>query len=111
MLQSADDLGKLSLLENASIGTYPQLNASANLKQLRINLDAKPNAKFKPTVFLKIPRTTVSILGSDVTGRSQGTYQNPSTSSERFCFHLFTKLLLPQLWGISTTARPGPKKD
>jgi hypothetical protein len=63
---------------SASSGVYPQLNASANLKQLRINLDAKPTAKFKPTVTLKIPRTTISISDSEPR-RSRGTYRNPST--------------------------------
>jgi len=78
LLEKAHSLGELSLLENASDGTYPQLNASACLKQLRINLDTKPAARFKPTVALKIPRTTLSISDSDPR-RSQGTYRNPST--------------------------------
>jgi hypothetical protein len=34
LLQSADTLGKLSLLENASNGVYPQLNASANFEAI-----------------------------------------------------------------------------
>ena len=63
---------------SASSGVYPQLNASASLKQLRINLDATPNAKFKPTVSLKIPRTIISISDKD-TNRSRGRYQNPLT--------------------------------
>jgi len=78
LLQSADSLGKLDVLENASSGVYPQLNASASLKQLRINLDQKPANKFKPTVALKIPRTTISISDSDPR-RSRGAYRNPST--------------------------------
>jgi hypothetical protein len=81
LLQSADSLGKLNLLENASSGVYPQLNVSANLKHLRINLDTRPGTKFKPTVALKIPRMTISITGNDTAGRSQGKYQNPATSS------------------------------
>jgi serine/threonine protein kinase len=80
LLQSTGDLGELGLLENASNGVYPQLNASARLKQLRINLDSKPVAKFKPTVALKIPRGNLSISEID-SGRSQGTYQNPSSTS------------------------------
>ncbi|TFB05492.1 hypothetical protein CCMA1212_002626 [Trichoderma ghanense] len=48
------DLAELSLLENASSGIYPQLTNSANLKKLRINLDSKPQASFKPTFALRI---------------------------------------------------------
>lgn len=77
LLQSTGDLGELDLLENASSGVYPQLNASARLKQLRINLDSKPAAKFKPTVAFKIPRGRLSITEID-SGRSQGSHQNPS---------------------------------
>ena len=54
------------------------MNAGASLKQLRINLDSKPTAKFKPTIALKIPRTIISISDSDIR-RSSGTYRNPST--------------------------------
>lgn len=93
LLQNADTLGKLSLLENASSGVYPQLNASANLKQLRINLDASAGAKFKPTVTLKLPRMTLSISGNDMAGRSQGTYENPATSS--MCIPLTSSDLWP----------------
>lgn len=63
---------------SASSGVYPQLNGSASLKQLRLNLDAKPTAKFKPTVSLKIPRTAISTSDSDPR-RSRATYQNTST--------------------------------
>lgn len=80
LLQSTGDLGELGILENASSGVYPQLNASARLKQLRINLDSKPAAKFKPTVALKLPRGSLSITDID-SGRSRGSYQNPSTTS------------------------------
>jgi len=73
------DLDELSLLEMASSGVYPQLNASASLKQLRINLDTKPAANFKPTYALKIQRTAISLSDKDPR-RSQGAYQNPSTS-------------------------------
>jgi len=81
LLQNAQrDLGKLSLLETASNGVYPQLNASASLKQLKINLDTKTTANFKPTFALKIQRTKLSFSGQD-TRRSHGAYSNPSTSS------------------------------
>ncbi|KIN01981.1 hypothetical protein OIDMADRAFT_53499 [Oidiodendron maius Zn] len=80
LLQSTGDLGELNLLESASSGVYPQLNASARLKQLRINLDSKPAAKFKPTAALKITRGSLSITDID-SGRSRGTYRNPSTTS------------------------------
>ncbi|KAM0246276.1 hypothetical protein ACHAQJ_010279 [Trichoderma viride] len=55
------DVAELSLLENASSGIYPQLTTSANLKKLRINLDSKPQASFKPTFALKVDRTSLDI--------------------------------------------------
>jgi serine/threonine protein kinase len=67
----------LNLLETASCGVYPQLNASASLKQLRINLDSKPTSAFRPTFALKIQRELLTIPDSDLR-RSQGAYQNPS---------------------------------
>ncbi|KAI9734125.1 MAG: hypothetical protein M1818_006672 [Claussenomyces sp. TS43310] len=79
LLQVAQrDLEKLSLLETASSGVYPRLNASASLKQLRINLDAKSAASFKPSYALKIQRNLLSVTGKE-TRRSLGSYQNPST--------------------------------
>lgn len=81
LLESAQrDLGKLSLLETASIGVYPQLNASASLKQLRINLDATPATNFKPTYKFKIPWNTISISDEDPK-RCHGGYMNPSNSA------------------------------
>ncbi|KAL6869723.1 hypothetical protein ACO1O0_001052 [Amphichorda felina] len=63
LLESAQrDVTQLSLLENASTGVYPQLNNSANLKKLRINLDAQPQSAFKPTRALKVPRPALSIV-------------------------------------------------
>lgn len=63
LLESAQrDLTQLSLLENASTGIYPHLTNSANLKKLRINLDAKPQSAFKPTYGLKVPRPVLSIV-------------------------------------------------
>ncbi|KAH7170965.1 prion-inhibition and propagation-domain-containing protein [Dactylonectria macrodidyma] len=62
LLESAQrDLAQLSLLEKAATGVYPQLTASATLKSLRINLDAKPQASFKPTFALKVPRPALHI--------------------------------------------------
>ncbi|RDW75037.1 hypothetical protein BP6252_06179 [Coleophoma cylindrospora] len=72
------DIGQLSLLETASSGVYPQLNASASLKQLRINLDAKPTAKFRPTHALKVLRNNLQTQDKDPR-RSSGAYQDPST--------------------------------
>jgi hypothetical protein len=81
LLQGAQrDLNKLSLLETASSGVYPRLNASASLKQLKINLDTKTTATFRPTYALKIQRTDLSFSGQD-TRRSHGAYSNPSTSN------------------------------
>jgi hypothetical protein len=80
LLQYAQrDLEKLSLLETASNGVYPQLNVSAGLKQLRINLDAKSTDNFKPTYALKIQRTNLTISDKDFR-RNQGAYRNPSAS-------------------------------
>ncbi|PVH87214.1 hypothetical protein DL98DRAFT_649494 [Cadophora sp. DSE1049] len=79
LLQSAHrDLGKLKTLEMAASTTYPQLNASASLKQLRINLDATPTAKFKQTYALKIQRTNLSVNTSSDgdLSRCHGSYQN-----------------------------------
>ncbi|KAI5466063.1 prion-inhibition and propagation-domain-containing protein [Mariannaea sp. PMI_226] len=62
LLESAQrDLTQLSLLEKAATGIYPQLTASATLKSLRINLDAKPQASFKPTFALKVHRAALDI--------------------------------------------------
>jgi len=78
LLERAErDLGQLSVLEAASMGTYPQLNASASLKALRINLDTKPQASFRPTYSLKIARTSLSISDKD-SRRSQAAYQTQS---------------------------------
>ncbi|KAI9171436.1 hypothetical protein HJFPF1_00919 [Paramyrothecium foliicola] len=66
LLESAQrDLDQLSLLENASSGIYPKLTASANLKRLRINLDAKPQSSFKPTFALKVARSALELLDED----------------------------------------------
>lgn len=81
LLQDAQrDLGKLSLLETVSSGVYPQLNASASLKQLRINLDAEhsePKSAFKREFALKIRRELLTISDDD-SRRSQGAYNEPS---------------------------------
>ncbi|KAL0939205.1 uncharacterized protein CTRU02_205815 [Colletotrichum truncatum] len=62
LLDSAQrDLSQLTLLESSSADSYPQLNASANLKKLRINLDAKPQASFRPTFAFKVPRSDLDI--------------------------------------------------
>lgn len=81
LLQSAHkDLGQLKSLEMAASTTYPQLTVSASLKQLRINLDSTPTAKFKQTYALKIQRTALSISGSPESdlGRCHGSYDNPT---------------------------------
>ncbi|KAI9644676.1 hypothetical protein NHQ30_006700 [Ciborinia camelliae] len=78
LLQGAHrDLGKLHMLETASSGVYPRLNISANLKQLRINLDEKETKNFKPTYTLKIQRHALVVKNSDM-GRTHGQYKNPS---------------------------------
>jgi hypothetical protein len=88
------DLGELAVLQDASRDVYPQLNASASLKSLRINLDAKPTAGFKPTYALKIPRTCLEGVEVASNGekekekekdkdvkRSHAAYRNPSTGT------------------------------
>lgn len=73
LLDSAErDLAQLSLLENASSGIYPQLNASANLKKLRINLDSKPQSAFKPTFALKVHRDALELSTPDPTCATTG---------------------------------------
>ncbi|KAM0427480.1 hypothetical protein ACHAPT_007440 [Fusarium lateritium] len=80
LLESAQrDLTQLSLLETASTGVYPQLTTSANLKKLRINLDTRPQASFKPTFALKVPRPALELTdeegGSNQRGRSKGRHE------------------------------------
>ncbi|TGO09726.1 hypothetical protein BTUL_0156g00220 [Botrytis tulipae] len=78
LLQGAHrDLDKLKDLEAASSGVYPALNVSANLKQLRINLDEKETKNFKPTYTLKIQRHALVVKNTDM-GRTHGQYRNPS---------------------------------
>ncbi|KAL3605670.1 hypothetical protein FPOAC2_00619 [Fusarium poae] len=77
LLESAQrDITQLSLLETASTGVYPKLTASANLKKLRINLDAKPQASFKPTFALKVPRAALELSEDDgKENRSKGRHE------------------------------------
>ncbi|EEU48576.1 uncharacterized protein NECHADRAFT_30588 [Fusarium vanettenii 77-13-4] len=80
LLESAQrDLTQLSLLETASTGVYPQLTTSANLKKLRINLDTRPQASFKPTFALKVPRPALELTEeekeSNHRGRSKGRHE------------------------------------
>lgn len=77
LLESAQrDIAQLSLLEKASTGVYPKLTTSANLKKLRINLDAKPQASFKPTFALKVPRAALQLSEDDGNGgRSKGRHE------------------------------------
>ncbi|KAI9802000.1 MAG: hypothetical protein M1825_003056 [Sarcosagium campestre] len=82
LLQTAKrDMGQLGLLESASIGTYPHLSASANLKQLRINLDSEESAKFKPTSALKIPRTDLTFTSESTSKRITGQHRAPHSTS------------------------------
>ncbi|KAL2685428.1 hypothetical protein Neosp_006526 [[Neocosmospora] mangrovei] len=80
LLESAQrDLTQLSLLETASTGVYPQLTTTANLKKLRINLDTRPQASFKPTFALKVPRPALELKEeekeSNHRGRSKGRHE------------------------------------
>ncbi len=76
------DVGQLSMLETASSGVYPQLTASANLKQLRINLDARECTKIKPTSELKIPIWSIKLLGDGDGKRVNGRYTRNQNSTE-----------------------------
>ncbi|KAI9796470.1 MAG: hypothetical protein M1833_006138 [Piccolia ochrophora] len=77
LLQTAKrDIGQLGLLESASSGVYPHLNASANLKQLRINLDSEEYAKFRPTSALKIPPRSLTIPTNATDKRQVGDYKS-----------------------------------
>ncbi len=75
------DVDQLNLLETASSGVYPQLTASASLKQLRINLDAKESTRFKPTSELKIPKKAVTIADDDGK-RVNGQYKKDEDGAE-----------------------------
>ncbi|KAI9676991.1 MAG: hypothetical protein M1817_006830 [Caeruleum heppii] len=78
LLQTAKrDVEQLNLLETASDGTYPQLTNSANLKQLRINLDAteEGSTKFKPTSELKIQPHQLSLTTDNTAKRTRGEYR------------------------------------
>ncbi|KAL6891147.1 prion-inhibition and propagation domain-containing protein [Trichoderma longibrachiatum] len=74
------DVAELSLLENASSGIYPQLTNSATLKKLRINLDSKPQASFKPTFALRIGLSSLEIPPEATSASSSS-----SSSSRRRC--------------------------
>lgn len=58
---------------------YPQLHASANLKKLRINLDSKPQADFKPTFALKVHWDALTFAPS-----SSSTSTSPASSTTTF---------------------------
>ncbi|KAK8055554.1 hypothetical protein PG993_000781 [Apiospora rasikravindrae] len=85
LLQSAQrDVEQLSLLENASDAVYPKLNASANLKRLRINLDNEPHGKaaFKPTFAFKVARPALTVSDRDHK-RSEGLHQGSGKDSDK----------------------------
>lgn len=82
LLQAAQrDLKQLGLLEQASNGNYPGLKVGAELKQLRINLDNKPDHNFKPTYALKVRSDLLKIL-DEKEHRSLGAYDNPSNDGK-----------------------------
>ncbi|TDZ29912.1 hypothetical protein C8035_v003774 [Colletotrichum spinosum] len=82
LLDSAQrDISQLTLLESSSAETYPQLTASATLKKLRLNLDAAPQASFKPTFAFKVPLADLD-LGADArTGHTPGNSCSKSSRS------------------------------
>lgn len=75
LLQTAQsDLEELDLLESAADGVYEQLNRSAGLKKLKINMDNVPAKAFKASHAFKVPRDSLSISDKD-SKRSHGAYQ------------------------------------
>lgn len=79
LLHTADrSLSELSLLEHASNGVYPQLYASANLKRLRINLDAKPQNAFKPTYAFRVKRDALMISMKEAGAKRIQAFYPPS---------------------------------
>ncbi|ORY66249.1 prion-inhibition and propagation-domain-containing protein [Pseudomassariella vexata] len=80
LLQAAHrDVEQLNLLEHASNEVYPRLNASANLKQLRINLDNKPQALFKPTFAFRVPKSMLKVSGKNDPKRNKGYHEKSGT--------------------------------
>lgn len=84
LLQEAQrDVEQLRALERASDVVYPRLHASAGLKRLRINLDSKPQAAFKPTFAFRVPRPAVTVAdGTDGADGADDT--NTARRSEGF---------------------------
>ncbi|KAF6805770.1 hypothetical protein CSOJ01_09268 [Colletotrichum sojae] len=83
---AARDVAQLSLLESSSEDSYPQLGTSANLKKLRINLDAKPQASFKPTFAFKVPRSDLELPGPEAvaaTENSSGSNKSGKSSKSK----------------------------
>lgn len=82
MLQNVQrDLTKLDILEHASRPSYPNLSTLAELKQLKINLDAKDTPKKRiANSELKIQHWRLQLLGDDVGSmiRCCGTYHRPT---------------------------------
>ena len=79
LLQTAKhDTGNLTLLQSASSGVYPGLNALAQLKQLRINLDAKePSNKVLSSSELKIAASRIHVEKDSSSQRSVAVYKKP----------------------------------
>ncbi|KAI9819966.1 MAG: hypothetical protein M1827_006536 [Pycnora praestabilis] len=78
LLQGAQrDMGQLDLLEAASNGVYPNLNAFAKLKQLRINLDAKePPKKMMSSSELRILKSNLMYSKEGDGKRIKGQYES-----------------------------------
>ncbi|KAJ2892500.1 prion-inhibition and propagation-domain-containing protein [Zalerion maritima] len=62
VLYSAErSVSDLSLIEHASNGQYPLLNASASLKELKVNLESKSQTAFKATIAFRIPKESLTV--------------------------------------------------
>ncbi|KAF6840357.1 hypothetical protein CMUS01_03954 [Colletotrichum musicola] len=80
---AARDVAQLSLLESSSEDSYPQLGTSAGLKKLRINLDTKPQASFKPTFAFKVPRSDLELPGPEAVATENSSGSNKSGKSNK----------------------------
>jgi hypothetical protein len=82
LLHTAErDMVNLHLLETTAAGRYPGLNTMAQLKQLRINLDARePSKKILSLSEVKIPRWRLQIGPDEKVDarRVRGIYQRPT---------------------------------
>jgi hypothetical protein len=86
LLSTLKDVAQLDLVESASSGVYPQLNNSASLKSLRINLDlAESKSNYIPTSALKLSLSSLDLSNPIDTSlnRQTGLHTRSSGDSPR----------------------------